>query len=540
VHGIRRSSCLLALLAVLACKPEQPETDAPDELAAGATKITIEAAPEHLQGRIALAAGARIYARPAFTSPSWALVLPDPPLASGDGPPRAKAFRTVGIVRSNDGSIGGSGDFVAITNDLDGEDENAPIGCGSRFADLDHLRMLLYVPVIHLAQVTTRTLEIEALSTRTRPDRLRLGAGVRVGPVQNLAGLPSIDEGSSWRWIDADGIRTLAPIPNDAVGRAWDPGRLPAFADAGEAMFRDAEGSTMWLRDDGGETVELTIRNDCAEQQQLIDDPDEVANLRALALDAFYDQRPRAEPEPVVEPDADYLIPVGTPLRWSDGDLAGETLADWSVQIGVGQTWDGRLCFPLPLGGELAPVDAAALACVDPKSLELLSSGVSFGVSDELSIGGSIELGPVVELEGGGWDPQSLRSLLNSHHESVGECLQPLLMASEGLTGARWDLQLTVTALGRVDQVEVVARGPTFDSVDDCLRAEAYTWLLPEGPAGRIEVPVTVGVWTPEMDAASKPEPEPEPKKGKKPSKQKDEPERGKVIIISDDEEPSE
>jgi hypothetical protein len=526
---------------VLGCKHEQPESDAPDGLAAGATRITIEAAPEHLQGRVALAAGARVYSRPAFTSPSWAIALPDPPLSSGDGPPRAKAFRTVGIVRANDGSIGGSGDFIAITNDLEGEDENAPIGCGSHFTDLEHLRMLLYVPVIHLAQVTTRALEIEALSTRTRPDRLRLGAGTRVGPVQSLAGLPKIAEGSSWRWIDADGIRTLAPIPNDAVGVAWDPGRVPEFADAGDAMFRDAEGSTMWLRDDGGETVELTIRNACAEQRQRIDDPDEVANLRALALDAFYDQRPRTEPEPVVEADADYRIPAGTPLRWSDGDLAGETLADWSVAIGVGQTWDARLCFPLPLGAELAPVDATALACVDPDALELLAAGVGFGVSDELSVGGSIELGPVVELDGGGWDPQSLRAMLNSHHESVGECLQPLLLASEGLTGARWDLRLTVTALGRVDQVEVVARGKTFDAVDDCLRAEAYTWLLPEGPAGRIEVPVTVGEWTPEMEAASEPEPEPEPepKKGKgKPSKQKDEPERGKVIIIRDDDEP--
>jgi hypothetical protein len=541
VHGVARSSCLLALIAVLGCNRDQDETTPPSGLVAGATKITIEPAPQHLQGRIALAAGARVYARPTFASPSWAILLPDPPLGSGDGPPRAKAFRTVGIVRANDGTIGGAGDFVAVTNDLDGDDGDAPIGCGSRFEDLEHLRMLLYVPVIHLAQVTTRSLELEAHSPRSRPDRLRLAAGVRVGGIQELRGLPTIDEGSSWRWIDADGIRVLAPIPNDAVGLAWDPGQLAKFGDAGDALFRDAEGSTLWLRDDGGETVELTIRNDCGEHRQQIDDPDEVAKLRELALDAFYDQRPRGEPEPVIEPEADYRIPVGTPLRWPDGDLAGETLADWSVAIGVGQTWDGRRCFPLPLGGELAPLDVPALACVDPNAIELLTPEAGFGISDELSLGGSIELGPAVELEGGPWDPQTLRAMLNSHHDSVSECLRPLLLASEGLTGSRWDLRLTVTLLGRVDQVEIVTRGPTHDAVDDCLRAEAFTWLLPDGAAGRLEVPVTLGQWTPELDP-SEPEPEPEPEPEKKPSKGKSgkpepEPERGKVIIIRDDEE---
>lgn len=538
---------MLALLAVVGCKRDEPETVPPSGLAAGSVKITIEPVPSHLQGRVALAAGARVYARPTFTSPSYAIMLPDPPLGSGDGPPRAKAFRTVGIVRASDGTIGGAGDFVAITNDLDGEDGDAPIGCGSRLTDLEHLRLLLYVPIVHLAQVTTRPLEVETFSARSRPDRLRLGAGVRVGAVQHLAGLPKIDEGSSWRWIDADGIRTLAPIPNDAVGVAWDPGveleSSSRGADAGEALFRDAEGSTLWLRDDGGETVELTVRNACAEQRQQIDEPNEVANLRQLALDAFYDQRPRAEPEPVVEPEANYRIPAGTPLRWTDGDLAGETRVDWSVVISVGQIWDGRRCFSLALGGELAPVDTPALACVDPDAIDLLTASEGFGVTDELSLGGSVELGPVAQLEGTPHEESSLRAILNSHHDSVAECLRPILVASEGLVGARWDLRMTVTELGRVDQVEVVARGPSHDAVDDCLRAEAFTWLLPEGGAGRIEVPVMLGQWTPELDPnppqPAEPKPESKPSKGKS-SKPEPEPERGKVIIIRDDEEDQE
>ncbi|MFO7561760.1 MAG: hypothetical protein R6X02_03900 [Enhygromyxa sp.] len=539
MHGTARRSWLLALLAVVGCKHDQGETTTPSGLAAGATRITIEPVPERLRGRVALAAGARVYARPSFASPSWVITLPDPPLESGDGPPRSKAFRVVGIVRANDGTIGGAGDFVAVTNDLEGEDGEAPIGCGSRFHDLSHLRMLLYVPVIHLSQVTTRALEVESFSARSQPDRLRLGAGVRVGGVAQVHGLPPIPAETSWRWIDADGIRALAPIPDDAVGIAWDPGLLPELGDAGEALFRDAEGSVLWLRDEGGESVELTLRNACAEHRSRIDDAREVENLRALALAAFYDQRPAPEPEPVIEPEADYRIPAGTPLRWTDGDLAGELLADWSVAIGVGQTWDGRRCFPLSLGGELRPVDKTALACVDPNALELLAAGSGFGVSDELSLGGSIELGPATELEGGPWDPQSLRAILNGHHSGVAECLRPLLLNSEGLIGARWDLQVEVSELGRVDEVDVVVRGPTHDAVEDCLRAEAFTWLLPEGVAGRLEVPVTLGDWTPDLDP-SKPEAAPKPKRKpdkRKPDKSEPESERGKVIIIPDDDD---
>ncbi len=533
---------MLALVGALACtyQPKgKPETVAPTALAAGAERVTIEPAPAHLQGRVALANGARVYSRPTYMAPSWVIVLPDPPLASGDDLPRAKAFRVVGIVRANDGTLGGAGDFVAVTNDLEGEDQDASLGCGPRFHDLDHLRMLVYVPVIHLAQVTTRALEVEGFSQRAH--RLRLGAGTRVGPVRELRGLPPSPSGSSWRAVDADGIRALAPISDDAVGVAWDPGLLPEFDDAGDALFRDAEGSTIWLRDDGGSSVELTVRNSCAEQRSTIDEAGEVESLRALALDAFYDQRPRLEPAPVVEDRADYRIPSGTPLRWTDGDLAGETLADWSVALGVGQTWDGRRCFSLRLGGELEVVDTPALACVDPDALELVAdavaTGAGFGVSDELSLGGSIELGPVAVLDGGAWDEQTLRAILNNRHDSVAECLRPMLIDSEGLVGARWELRLSVSDAGRVEDVELDARGPSHDAVEDCLRAEAFTWLLPQGSAGRLEVPVTLGQWTPELDE-SPDEPEPEP--GDPPAPKPDA-ERGKVIIIRDDEpEPSE
>ena len=526
-----------------ACKARrdaEPPTPTMTGLAAGTTKVVIEPAPEYLRGRVALPAGARLYSRPTFASASWTLTLPDPPLVSGSEIPRAKALRVVGIVHPSDGTLGGAGDFVALTNDLVGEGE-AVGGCGPGFDELRHLRMLVYVPIVHLAEVTTRALEFEGLA---------LAAGVRVGPVHEVAGFPPTEENVHWRSIDADGIRTHAPIPDDAVGLAWDPSLAPEFSTAGEALFRDAEGSTLWLRDDGGGEVEARLGNPCGEQTERVVEPERVESLRALALDAFYDQRPASDPEPVVEAQADYKIPAGTPLRWPDGDLAGETLADWSVAIGVGQTWDGRRCFTLALGPELVPVDAPALVCVDPGALILLTGeGTRFGVSDELDVGGSIELGPAVALDGGPWDPQALRAMLNGHHESVGECLRPLLGREQGLVGARWDLRIRADAGGRVDEVEVVPRGPTLVAVEDCLKAEAFTWWLPSGVAGTVEVPVTVAGWTPEPDpadpagAAGTPEPEPERKPKSKPKSGREaavppQPERGKVVIIRDDDEP--
>src|SRR5690606_38172577 len=127
VHGPRWTRSLLALTVLSGCTYEtmdKRETAVPSDLAARVENITIEPAPEHLRGHVALASGARIYARPTYASPSWSLALPDPPLASADGPPRARAFRVVGVVRSSSaGAIAGSGDFIALTNDLEGEEQ---------------------------------------------------------------------------------------------------------------------------------------------------------------------------------------------------------------------------------------------------------------------------------------------------------------------------------------------------------------------------------------------------------------------------------
>ncbi|WP_146658129.1 hypothetical protein [Enhygromyxa salina] len=541
-----RSIVAFAGLALaLGCTPKTTNNtgQVPSEFADATLKVTIEPAPAHLQGRVALPTGARLYARPTYTSPSWTLTLPDPPLSglSSNGPARARAFRVVGVVRTGDASLGGSLDspaeFLAITNDLDGEAEQPARGCGPRFVDLSHLRTLLYVPAVHLAEVTTRSLEFAPFSAAGDVEQVSVGAGVRVGPASSTHGLPVAPPNTRWRWIDADGIRVLAPIPDDAIGFAWDPTDTPKFDSAGEPLLRDAEGSTLWLDDDGGARLELTIRNECGEHRRIVDEPVERENLRALALEVFYDQSPPPEPAPIVPPDADYLIVANTPLRWTDGELAGEVLRDWAVTVGVGQTWDNRRCFPLVLSGELRPLDEPALACVKPEALEPLANAVEaggFGASDEMELGGSVQLGPP-EVIVGTWEERLLRPVLNSHHASVGECLRPLLLGIEELEGARWVIAMTVAESGRVEQVDVTALGESHGAVEDCLRVEAYTWAMPQG-GGQLLVPVTVGVWG---DAGSDVggEAEAEPEVEAKAAKPEGERERGKVIIIRDEDE---
>lgn len=534
---------LAALALALGCetRPTDQGAQVPSEFAAGTLKVTIEAAPEHLRGRVALPAGARLYARPTYTSPSWILQLPAPPLSArgSDGPPRARAFRVVGVVRTGDAPLGASLDtpteFIAITNDLDGEAEHPAKGCGPRFGDLSHLRTLLYVPAVHLAEITTRGLEFEPFSATGDTERVRVGAGVRVGPASSTHGLPVPPPDTRWRRIDADGIRVLAPIPDDALGLAWDPANTYEPGKAGEPLLRDAEGSTLWLNDDGGAQLEFTIRNDCGEHWRLVDEPAEVASLRALALDVFYDQSPPPEPEQIVPRDADYLIVANTPLRWTDGEFAGEVLEDWAVTVGVGQTWDDRRCFALLLSGELMPLDEPALACVRPEALEPLAGarglGSGFGVSDELELGGSVQLGPP-EVIAGPWDERLLRPVLNSHHASAAECLRPLLLRGDELLTARWVLAMIITEDGRVDQVDVTALGKSNSAVEDCLRVEAYTWAMPDG-GGQLLVPITLGVWDP-PEPGAQPAPDSEPKP--KPTHAEPEPDRGKVIIIRDDE----
>ena len=524
-------------LIALACKYEPTEDPSASEprLNPGARIVSIEPAPEQLRGRVALPAGARLYARPNYASPSWELRLPEPPLHAGadQGPPRTRAFRVVGVVRVTDPVLGDTqgtrNEFLAVTNDLDGEDTETTAGCGPRFRELDHLRVLLYVPSVHLAEVTTRSLSLEPFSPSGDREQLELGAGVRIGPVSPTRGLPSAPTGTQWRWIDADGLRALAPIPDDAIGLAWDPGDTPTLGDAGEALLRDAEGSTLWLRDDGGDTVELSTRNECGEHRRRVTDSAQVENLRSLALDVFYDQSPPPDPTPTVPPDADFLVVGGTALKWTDDELAGEILDDWPVSVGIGQTWGGKRCFPLILGGELVPLDEPAMACVAPSALEPLAGNVGFAVSDELELGGSIELGPV-EVVVGDWDPTSLRPTLNAHHGSVAECVRPLLTETEDeVLATRWVVAMIVGETGSVDEVEVTALAATHPAVEDCLRAEAFTWLLPEGGA-HLRVPVTLGDWDEAAVDVSMPEPTDEPEPADE--------ERGKVIIIRDDDSP--
>jgi hypothetical protein len=534
---MRRTGMLLALTLVAApgCKPEREGESFPGRLPG--PSMMIESAPEHLQGRVALPAGARVYARPTYASPSWTVRLPDPPAIASDSPARTRAFRVVGVVHSGNSM---TPEFLAITNDLDGEDQDAPRGCGSRFVDLEHLRLLLYVPVVHVAEVTTRTLELEPFSAAGDRENLQVGAGARVGRRSPSGGLPPAPSGSSWRWIDADGIRVLAPVPDDAVGQAWNPRQTPVLRNGGERLLQDAEGSQLWLRDEGGSEVELGVRNDCGEHRRLVVEAWEVESLRALALEVFYDQAPH-ESQPVVQPDADYVIAAGTPLRWPDGELAGEVLADWGVSVGIGQDWEGRRCFPLLLSGELAPFEDPGLACVGPEALTPLSGGDHFSTVDELELGGSIQLGPP-EVLAGQWTASGLRPLLNHHHATVAECMRPLLGGEEPVIASRWVLMLIASADGRVSEVEVTPLGDTHVAVEDCLRAEAFTWLMPE-PGGQVLVPVTLGAWDASLEAAPEPEPEPEPEpkgktktKGKAKAKPEPEPERGKVVIIRDDE----
>jgi hypothetical protein len=531
-RGAKTSMLVLVLTGALGCKPDRDGGSIPGGRSL-VESMVIEEAPEHLRGRVALPAGARVYARPTYASPSWTVRLPDPPAIASDSPPRTRAFRVIGVVRSVNSL---TPEFLAITNDLDGDGQNPARGCGTRFVDLGHLRVLLYVPVVHVAEVTTRTLEVQPFSPSGEAEQLQVGAGARLGRRSPASGLPPLPSGSSWRWIDADGIRVLAPVPDDAVGQAWNPSDTPTLSGGGEQLLQDAEGSLLWLRDDGGSEVELGVRNDCGEHRRLVVDPHEVESLRGLALDVFYEQAPPREPEPVVQPDADYVIAGGTPLRWPDGELAGEVLEDWAVSVGVGQDWEGRRCFPLVLSGELEAFEEPGLACVSAEALTPVSGDDHFSTSDEFELGGSIELGPP-EVLAGEWTVGALRPLLNDHHATVAECLRPMLGGDEPIPASRWVLMLIASADGRVSEAEVTPLGPTHDAVEDCLRAEAFTWLLPER-GGQVLVPITLGPWEASLEAVreAEPEPKPKPKKGK--GKSKPEPERGQVLIIRDEEPP--
>lgn len=524
----------LVALSLLACKPKQVGAPA-SALSSSGAFVKIDAAPEHLRGRVALRAGARLYAAPRHSATSWTLSLPEPPLdAANDELPRARVLRVVGM----------SGEFLALTNDLAVREEDGPLGCGEPIAELGALRMLFFVPTAHLAPVVTRPLELVPLGN---DGVLRVGAGARVGPPLPAAGMPSLAAGTHWRAIDADGLRALVPVPEDAVGLAYDPsaGR-EASDDAGQLAFRDAEGSLAYLIDHGDEGA-LALRNACGEHVEALA-PAELPALRELAaataeLASEASEAPVAYEPPPLQP---WRLIEGADLRWTDGNLAAEVLAPFEVPA-PGQDWEDRRCFVLELGSELEVIDRQPpVACVRPDRLEYVGDEmVSFDRNLEVELGGSVRFGqPTLE---GPWGPDVVRELLNDHHGSIAECLRPLVdrLDAEGLPyAARWRLELQVDGQGRVRAAEVEAALASDERVEDCLRADTGTWLLPPG-AGTIVVDLEFGnaeLVAEQIDALPEPEPEPEPPKSKaKKPKAKSEPEPksepGRVMIIRDEDD---
>jgi hypothetical protein len=523
-------------LVLLACKPKEVGVPV-GALSSGGGLVTIEAAPEHLRGYVALHAGARLYAGPRHAATSWTLSLPEAPLdAANDELPRARVLRVVGM----------SGEFLALTNDLAAPDDG-PFGCGEPIAELTALRMLFYVPIAHLAPVVTRPLELVPLGN---DGTLRVGAGARVGPALSAAGMPSLPDDSHWRALDADGLRALVPVPDDAVGLAFDPSLQRELVDeAGQLVFRDAEGSYAYLLDRGDEAA-LALRNACGEHVDAVA-ADEVAALRELAAaNAELGDAGFAPPEFVAPPQQPWRLVEGADLRWTDGNLAAEVLAPLDVPA-PGQDWEDRRCFPLLLGSELEVVDRQPpVACVRPDRLEYVGDEmVSFDRNLEVELGGSVRFGqPSLE---GPWGPDVVRELLNDHHGSIAECLRPLVdrLDAEGLPyAARWRLELQVDGQGRVRDAAVEAALASDERVEDCLRADTGTWLLPPG-AGTIVVDLEFGnadLIAEQLDALPETEPEPEPKpkakapksKSKSKSESEDEsPEPGRVMIIRDEED---
>lgn len=527
---------VLAVFGLIACKRE--DTSAPaSTLSDSSSFVVIEPAPAHLQGRVALASGARLYAAPRFGSSSWTVQLPAPPLvAQQDALSRARALRVVGV----------SGDFLALTNDLA---DDSGLGCGQPLAGTEHLRVLFYVPAAHLAPVLTRALELEPLG---EAGLLRVSAGARVGEPLPEGGMPNPGPNHHWRPIDADGLRALVPVPDDAVGWAWDPSARMEFESEGQLLFRDAEGSYAWLSDPGGDEVALSLRNECAEHVQTITDPAEVASLRELATmtsDEGIDPRDAAnDVGDEAPPQGPYRLVVGSDLRWTDGNLAAEVLAPFEIAA-LGQDWEDRRCFPLELGGELVVVDGQPpVTCVRPDQLDFVGDQITrFDRGLELEIGGSVRFSqPTVE---GPWGPDVVRELLNLRHATIAECLRPFAMRLEdsGLPVAgRWRLELEVDERGQVVDALVDPIATSDEPTEDCLRADTGTWLLPPS-AGKLMVELEFGdaqalaaALDLAADEADEAEPTPSKPKSKPKSKTKPKPEpeskdSGRVMIIRDE-----
>jgi hypothetical protein len=484
---------------------DAPElVDAPDGVAstpvAPPVAAVIEAAPPP-HGFALVRPGAAIHLGPASgPAPAPSITLPT------GGP---------GFVVA---AVGREGDHITVETPVD----DVP-NCASTLWALSAFRLQLHVAEADLVSVTTRRVAVD------------FGDGTRV---DLLAGVPLRREGTAWI-AELTGLSMSLTLPDDAVGRYYDPGDR-SFGDVRPEPLASGDDRLIYDR-----THEFTD----AQLEQTGIDPRGVATFgrRTEAGRTLADVRLRCASIRAVVPSSRLAPVLETAVLGMMGGMAGGLIGGlgspstptWQVRRGATVWWrsggiaglverdhtftaapevvDARRCFAVELGaGAILPLcfEAAAIedvpgASVDPGA-GLAGIGELGSVLGEGELGGGIGgLGAIGSGSGtglghgtkrkrpkagtgtttvvGSLDKDAVRRVVRRHMNEVKYCYEAGLAKDPTLEG-KVTIVLTIGPSGDVSTATVKDDTLADASVGKCIAKAVARWTFPAPVGGGMVV----------------------------------------------------
>lgn len=399
--------------------------------------------PEPPTGYALLPPGTELRRVPDAAAPPVALPKLEPVASSASLPPVPRGW--VVMVTGTDG------DFLEIETLRPPEGERH---CEEALPALEGFRLRFYVPADAPARVTTRALRIDG----AEGTELALPPGT---PLRPRAVGRFVAEGH--------GVRVEVALPDDAVGRLYEPEPSPPPRPATEQL---PAGTGLTF---DGSPVPGAERLPGAPTVEVIDhrrDADGVlARVRAGCLSLQV--RSSAEPLPLetvataapspsgpgISSRTEYEPRAGATVYWPDNRVAGQVTHEHRFIEAPTET-GSRRCFDLALG------DGALPLCFDPGDI----------VEHET-------LGPRTPAAHGVLDKEEIRRVIRSHLSSIQKCYETSLMKRPTLEG-RLVLRITVGSTGKVTDVEATTDTLSEPEVAKCVIAIAKTWVFPPPRGG--------------------------------------------------------
>lgn len=441
-------------------EPARPATE-PEPAAEAGTRAEGAVDPPEPErppsGYAILPPGTELRMLPDATAPSVALPELAPHASSASLPPVPRGYLVM--------ITGTDSDFLEVETLRPPEGERH---CEEPLPALEGFRLRFYVPADAPARVTTRALRIDG----AEGTELALAPGTPLRPR------------ATGRFVaEGNGVRVEVALPDDAVGRSYEPEASPTERPATEHLPAGArltfDGSPLQgaERLPGAPTVEvLDHRRDADGVLARVSAGCLSLQVRSsaepLPPEVVAAATPPSPSGPGISSRTEYEPRAGATVYWPDNRVAGQVAHEHRFTEAPTEA-GSRRCFELALG------DGALPLCFDPGDIvEHETHGLAL-----VGYGAATKAGPRTPAIRGVLDKEEIRRVIRSHIRSIQSCYETSLMKRPTLEG-KVVLQITVGSTGKVTNVEATTDTLSEPEVAECVIARAKTWVFPPPRGG--------------------------------------------------------